>query len=67
MLPNIPHEVIEHEKMLLNPDPNVRPDAEQMTKVSCNVFSMKFVILCVVVSVSINYIVCGIKFYLSTI
>ncbi|XP_078482866.1 SCY1-like protein 2 [Ciona intestinalis] len=31
-LEKIPQEVREHEKMLLNPSPNVRPDAEQMSK-----------------------------------
>ncbi|CAK8690323.1 unnamed protein product [Clavelina lepadiformis] len=31
-LSNIPDELKDHERMLLNPDPNVRPDAEQMSK-----------------------------------
>uniref|UniRef100_H2ZDH0 Protein kinase domain-containing protein n=1 Tax=Ciona savignyi TaxID=51511 RepID=H2ZDH0_CIOSA len=31
LVEKIPQEVREHEKMLLNPSPNVRPDAEQMT------------------------------------
>lgn len=33
-LTNIPEEVREHVKLLLNVTPTVRPDADQMTKVS---------------------------------
>lgn len=33
-LQNIPEEVREHIKLLLNVAPTVRPDADQMTKVS---------------------------------
>lgn len=33
-LTNIPEEVREHVKLLLNVAPTVRPDADQMTKVS---------------------------------
>ena len=33
-LTNIPEEVREHVKLLLNVTPAVRPDADQMTKVS---------------------------------
>lgn len=33
LLKNIPEDVREHEKMLINPDPAIRPDADQMVKV----------------------------------
>lgn len=37
-LSNIPEEVREHVKLLLNVTPTVRPDADQMTKVSTHEF-----------------------------
>jgi len=40
VLERIPSEVRDHEKMLINPDPTVRPDADQMSKVSIAVCSI---------------------------
>lgn len=40
-LGKVPLEVREHEKMLIHPDSSIRPDADQMSKVSLFIYLCK--------------------------